>query len=52
VPGLYGYGDTTVNLRRRRFADANSNGVTFGYGYTDGFTFGNDHSHRNALTNA
>ena len=40
-------------MRRRRHAypDANGNSVTFGYGYTDGFTFGNDHSHRNAFTN-
>ena len=50
---LHRDGDAGDNMWwRNTKPNANSYGVTFGYGYTDGFTFGNDHSHRNALTNA
>ena len=37
---------------RRRHTDANTYGVTERVGNANGFTDGNDHSHRNALTNA
>jgi hypothetical protein len=46
VPCLYAHDNTAVDLRRRRFADANSHSDSYVNSYAD--SYGNSNSHVNS----